>query len=89
MLVAALALAGCGATRVIVRTTAASTTSGAAVRGAGIPVLATKNTTRIDGANPVTDAAGVALAVYPSQSPGSHPTAVTLAPTDDWEAARP
>ena len=49
--------------------------------------MATKNTTRVAGADPVADAAGVALAVYPSAAPGTHPGAVTLAPTDDWQAA--
>ena len=37
--------------------------------------------------NAVADAAGVALAVFPSAAPGTHPTVVTLAPTDDWQAA--
>ena len=40
-----------------------------------------------NGSNPVSIAAGVALAVYPSVIPGTHPRAVTIAPTDDWEAA--
>jgi len=86
-----LAIAGCGggATRLIVKTTgtsgAPSTASPAA--GIGFPVLATKNTTRVSGANSIANAAGVALAVFPSAAPGTHPTAVTLAPTDDWEAA--
>ena len=53
----------------------------------GIPSLATRNTTRINGADPIADAAGVALTVYPSATPSSHPAAVTLAPTGDWEAA--
>jgi hypothetical protein len=53
----------------------------------GFPSLATKNTTRVAGADPTADAAGVALAVYPSAAPGTHPAAVTLAPTDDWQAA--
>jgi hypothetical protein len=53
----------------------------------GFPAVATKNTTRVAGADPVADAAGVALAVYPSSAPGTHPSAVTIAPTDDWEAA--
>ncbi len=55
--------------------------------GLGIPDLATKNTTRVSGTDPVQDAAGVALAVDPSTIPGTHPTAVVLAPTDDWEAS--
>jgi hypothetical protein len=53
----------------------------------GIPEVATKNTTRVAGADPIADAAGVALAVFPSAAPGTHPTAVTLAPTGDWQAA--
>jgi hypothetical protein len=52
----------------------------------GFPSVATKNTTRVGGGDPIADAAGVALAVYPSQSSDTHPPAVTLAPTDDWEA---
>jgi hypothetical protein len=53
----------------------------------GIPEVATKNTTRVAGADPIADAAGVALAVFPSAAPGTHPTAVTLAPSGDWQAA--
>jgi hypothetical protein len=53
----------------------------------GIPAVATKNTTRIGGGDPIADAAGVALAVYPSQGPGTHPQVVTIAPNDDWQAA--
>jgi hypothetical protein len=51
------------------------------------PLLATKNTTRVDSSDPVATAAAVALAVFPSALPGTHPAAVTLAPTDDWQAA--
>ena len=54
---------------------------------AGYPAVATKNTTRIGGVDPIADAAQVALAVYPSVGPGTHPPAVVIAPTDDWEAA--
>src|SRR5579859_2710874 len=53
----------------------------------GFPSIATKNTTRVGGGDPIADAAGVALAVYPSQFAGTHPPAVVLAPTDDWEAS--
>ena len=96
VVVAALAacvstIAGCGGstTRFIVTTTSASSTPNTASPAAGIgfPVLATKNTTRVSGVNSIANAAGVALAVFPSAAPGTHPTAVTLAPTDDWEAA--
>jgi len=53
----------------------------------GFPSVATKNTTRVAGADPVADAAGVALAVYPSSASGTHPPAVTLAPTGSWQGA--
>jgi ell wall binding domain 2 (CWB2) len=53
----------------------------------GFPRLATRNTTRVAGSNAVADAAGVALAVFPSAAPGTHPAVVTVAPTDDWQAA--
>lgn len=53
----------------------------------GIPAAATKNTTRVPGSDPITDAAQVALAVYPSAASGTHPPVVTLAPTDAWQAA--
>src|SRR5919199_6267888 len=33
----------------------------------GFPVFATKNTTRVGGADPVADAAGVAQAIFPSR----------------------
>ncbi len=53
----------------------------------GFPALATKNTTRVAGADPAADAAGVALAVYPSATAATRPGAVTLAPSSDWQAA--
>ncbi len=53
----------------------------------GFPAVATKNTTRVSGGDPIADAAGVALAVYPSSTSDTHPAAVTLAPTDSWQAA--
>ncbi|HUA03618.1 MAG TPA: cell wall-binding repeat-containing protein [Solirubrobacteraceae bacterium] len=94
LLIAALAaclltVGGCGggATRLIIRTTSTSASAASPAAGLGFPVLATKNTTRVSGADPVANAAGVALAVFPSQGQGTHPTAVALAPTDDWQAA--
>jgi hypothetical protein len=91
---ACLILAGCGGRTELIRTHSVTvpgpTTTSAAVSPApatGIPLLATKNTTRVAGSDPVADAAGVALAVYPSAAPGTNPHAVVLAPTDDWEAA--
>jgi hypothetical protein len=87
LLGACVALAGCGAsTTLIVRTDTTSAPASSSA-GGGFPVLATKNTTRVSFVDPVDDAAGVALAVYPSVAPGTHPTTVTIAPTDDWQAA--
>ena len=89
----ALVLAGCGHTRLLHHDSVTTVTIGGsaqtpqAAQRLGFPEVATKNTTRVSGSDPVADAAGVALAVYPSESAGSHPTAVTIAPTDDWEAA--
>jgi hypothetical protein len=44
----------------------------------GYPAFATKNTTRVGGADPAANAAGVALAVFPSTGAGQRPGAVTL-----------
>jgi hypothetical protein len=91
-LLACLALAGCGGTTRLVSGTTSTVVSVVqstpqASAKLGIPALATKNTTRVAGSDPVADAAGVALAVYPSAAQGTHPSAVTIAPTDDWQAA--
>jgi hypothetical protein len=52
----------------------------------GFPGFATKNTTRVGGADPVADAAAVALAVFPSRSAATRPAAVAVA-NSDWRAA--
>jgi putative cell wall binding repeat protein len=92
-----LALAGCGGgggspppSRTPPPATPAPSATGAAPQGdasLGFPVLATKNTTRVAGADPVADAAGVAQAVFPAGTPESHPQAVVLAGRNDWQAA--
>jgi len=53
----------------------------------GFPGFATKNTTRVGGSDPVSGAAGVSLAVYPSRSQETRPAAVTLVDAGDWRAA--
>jgi hypothetical protein len=53
----------------------------------GFPAFATKNTTRVAGADPVADAAGVALATSPATGGIEGPPAVTLVPENDWPAA--
>jgi hypothetical protein len=86
-------VAGCGGSKSPPQTLR-STTGGAvtsqtpqAAQKLGFPSIANKNTTRVDGVDPPADAAAVALAVFPSAAPGTHPNAVALAPTDDWQAA--
>jgi hypothetical protein len=53
----------------------------------GFPVLATKNTTRVSGADPVANAAGVARAVFPARTEESSPRAVVIVEQSDWRAA--
>jgi hypothetical protein len=50
----------------------------------GFPAFATKNTTRVGGADPVANAAGVARAVYPGPSVKTRPGAVALVDARDW-----
>jgi hypothetical protein len=57
-----------------------------ASRQLGFPAFATKNTTRVGGADPVADAAGVARAVYSGTSSTTRPPAVALVGADDWQA---
>jgi putative cell wall binding repeat protein len=52
----------------------------------GFPAFATKNTTRIGGADPIADAAGVARAVFPATSAETRPSAVALIDANDWRA---
>ena len=49
----------------------------------GYPSFATGNTTRVGGSDPATNAAGVALAVFPATTPEQRPAAVTLVGEDD------
>lgn len=53
----------------------------------GFPAFATSNTTRVGGGDPASNAAAVALAVYPSTDEALRPAAVTLVGTDDWQGA--
>ncbi len=57
-----------------------------AARSLGFPGFATKNTTRIGGADPTADAAGAAQAVFTAQSPATRPRAVALVDKDNWQA---
>jgi hypothetical protein len=50
----------------------------------GFPAFATKNTTRVGGSGAAANAAGAALATFPSTVPDDSPAAVTLVPNGDW-----
>src|ERR1700754_2326545 len=53
----------------------------------GFPIFATKNTTRVAGADSIANAAGVARAVYPARTDESSPKAVVIVDQGDWRAA--
>jgi hypothetical protein len=53
----------------------------------GYPAFATANTTRVGGSDPASNAAGVALATYPSIEPAQQPQAVMLVDAGDWRSA--
>ena len=63
------------------------TPSAEAAEELGYPSFATNNTTRVGGSDPATNAAGVALAVFPSAKVAQRPAAVTLVDEDDWQGA--
>src|SRR5579884_2463531 len=89
LLACTLLAAGCGTKTRLVRAPAVTieTSSVHAPAQIGYPLIATKNTTRVSGPDPIADAAAVALAVYPSAAAGTHPPAAVIAPTGDWQAA--
>ncbi|HEX8073448.1 MAG TPA: cell wall-binding repeat-containing protein [Thermoleophilaceae bacterium] len=51
----------------------------------GFPTVATRDTTRVSGVDPVADAAGVAAALFPATTPLARPGAVTIVDKDDWQ----
>ncbi|MDP9346616.1 MAG: hypothetical protein M3P44_13035, partial [Actinomycetota bacterium] len=92
VLLVAVALAGCGGKE---RTSSLSRApAGVAVKSSeaeatpalGFPATATKNTTRVGGADASADAAGVARAVFPATSAATRPQAVALIDGKDWHA---
>ncbi len=52
----------------------------------GFPLVATRNTTRVGGSDPATDAAAVALATHPQGAGARPPRAIILVGEDDWQA---
>jgi hypothetical protein len=53
----------------------------------GVVGVSTKNTTRLGGVDPVSDAAAVAEAVYPGLTPATRPQVVVLVNEHNWSAA--
>lgn len=53
----------------------------------GYPSFATNNTTRIGGSDPAANAAGAALAAFPSTTEEQRPAAVTVVGEKDWAGA--
>ncbi len=90
VLLVALVVAGCGRNSDTsdqprtTPTTGAKGTETTAAQDLGFPTFATKNTTRIGGADAVADAAAAARAVYTGVSRISRPQAVVLADDSDW-----
>jgi putative cell wall-binding protein len=92
-LLVALAAAACGRSNTTT-TTGADERPGLGVKGSepeaahdlGFPAFATKNTTRIGGADAIANAAGVARAVFPATTPENRPAAVALIDARDWHA---
>jgi putative cell wall binding repeat protein len=99
LLVAVLALSGTSAAAcggkgggLSPTTTATQPTVGAkgsqndAAGNLGFPAFATKNTTRVGGADAIANAAGVSRAVFPGPSVKTRPRVVALVDSRDWRA---
>jgi hypothetical protein len=65
----------------------AQASSPSAIAELGFPVTATKNTTRVAGADPVADVAGVVSAVFPATSAANRPHAVAIVDKANWQGA--
>jgi hypothetical protein len=79
--------AGCGKSEPTGLSGGGPTATVAPLAAPGAVSVATRNTTRLGGADPPTDAAAVARAVYPGLTPASRPQAVVLVDRRDWPAA--
>ncbi len=85
LLACVAALAGCG--KSAPSRTAAGASTAAAREAGGAPGVATKNTVRLGGSDPASDAAAVARAIYPGVTLASRPGAVVLVDERDWAAS--
>ena len=73
-------------TRVVTIAVATDNAQQAPVGTLGFPLVATRNTTRISGADPTVDAAAAALATHPPAPGAKPPQAAIVVPDDDWQA---
>jgi hypothetical protein len=92
VLVAVLALinpfsgGGGGGTKEVTIAVATDNAQQAPVGVLGFPLVATRNTTRISGPDPIDDAAAAALATHPPAPEAAKLEAVSLVPDDGWQA---
>jgi putative cell wall binding repeat protein len=87
-LVLCAALAGCGKSLPAEdQGQGAAVTTVAGTGKLAVSGLATQNTTRLGGAEPIADAAAVALAVHPGLTSATRPQAVALVDEHDWPVA--
>jgi hypothetical protein len=77
---------GNGETRVVTIAVATDNAQQAPVGVLGFPLVATRNTTRISGPDPVSDAAAAALATHPPAPEAPPLGAAVLVPDDGWQA---
>jgi hypothetical protein len=82
-----LVLPGCGKSGRTERPTGGPIAKLAPVAPQGALSVATRNTTRVGGADPAADAAAVARLVYPGLTPTTRPRAVVLVDRRNWPAA--
>jgi Cell wall binding domain 2 (CWB2) len=75
-----------GETRVVTITVATDNAQQAPVGTLGFPLVATRNTTRISGPDPVSDAAAAALATHPPAPEAPPLEAAALVADDDWQS---
>ncbi|HEX4187821.1 MAG TPA: hypothetical protein VHY83_08000 [Solirubrobacteraceae bacterium] len=93
-LAAAAALTACGKSSIHTRSAGAGGGGGggtaptlASVAAQGAVSLVTKNTARLGGADPASDAAAVARAVYPALTPATRPQVVVVVDQRNWGAS--
>lgn len=65
----------------------AQASSPSATAELGFPVTATRNTTRVAGADPIADVAGAVSAVFPATSPDNRPHAIAIVDKNNWQGA--